>query len=231
MTLQGFRRKLKNFTFQRAYKKLAYRIRDNKIWSTRTDLLLSRPAGLPPPEARPFAGEIRAPREEELPACAADFKAPFGWADAQRDILRRRENLALFGWLDGTCVFRCYLQHGGSCSHGGHTVMQFADNESYIGPAFCVPAARRKGFHEAVLRHLCTAFPDRSLYCEVRPDNIPSLRGFYRTGFRPVFRLTVKKRFFRSTLDKIPITEEEAEAMIASARSQNNHHYSYEYNI
>lgn len=226
MTFYVFYRKLRNFTFSRAWRKLVNIIRANGIWSTDTILFLIRPAGLPEPEARPFAGEIRVPTEAELPACAADLKTAFGWDAAQRSILRQGE-LVLFGWLDGTCVFHSYLQYGGIYDHRGHAV-RFADNEAYIHNVFCVPAARRKGFHEAALRHMCAACPDRVLYTQAVEDNVPSLRGFYRAGFRPVFRHTVKKRFFHHTVSKVMIGEEEAEALIALARSQNGYQYKKE---
>lgn len=213
MTFQVFRRKLRNFTFQKAYRRPRYR-----LWSTHSILLLVRPANAPvdPFPSKPCIGELRFVTEEDLPDCAA-FEDPAHYVPVYREMLRRGD-LVLFGYLDGTCVFRCCLQCGGPILYQGYTERELAANEAYVHYVFCAPAARRKGFHKAALRYLRAACPGRVLYAQVMEDNIPSLRGFFRTGFRPYSRLTVKNRLFRSVLTEIPLAEEEVEALMALAR-------------
>lgn len=210
MTAQGFRRKLRNFTFQKAYHKL-----QRGVWSTGSGLLLARSIGLPEPEERPFTGEIRAVTEADLPDCAV-FEDAAHYIPVYRRALEKGD-LVLFGYLNGVCVFRCCLQKSGSIAYREHIVRELTAGEAYVHYVFCASWARRQGFHEAALRYLCAACPDRVLYAEVKENNIPSLRGFFRVGYRPYSRLTVKKRFFRSTLTEAIFTEAEAAAILKSA--------------
>lgn len=209
MTSQVLRRKLKHFTLQKACRKLKYR-----LWFTDSILLLTRPAGPPaePSPRKPFAGEIRCVTEADLPDCAA-FENPDRYVPIYRSMLKRGD-LALFGYLDGRCVFRSFLQRSGPLAFQEHTVRELAAGKGYVHYIFCAPDARRKGFHEAALREMCRICPDRTLYAEVKEGNIPSLRGFFRSGFAPAARLTAKNRFFRSMMAETPLSVEETAAIL-----------------
>jgi len=215
MRLRSFLQKLRRLTPQEVWG----RFREG-LWSTDSILLLTRPAGPPGAEARPFAGELRIVTEKDLSDCAA-FEDAAHYVPVYRDMLRRGD-FVLFGYLDGACVFRHCLQLSGPFSFKGHPVRDLAPNEAYVHYGYCAPNARGNGFHQASLSRFPREFPTRTLYALVKEDNEKSLRGCFRTGYRPYSRLTAKSRFFHSSCSEVPLTAEEVDLLTALVRPENN---------
>ena len=210
---------------QRLTLKKAWNYLRNGLWFTDSTLLLVRPAGAPvnPVPSKPCTGEIRLATESDLPDCAS-FEDAAHYVPIYRDMLRRGD-LVLFGYLDSRCVFRCCLQRNSMVTFAGHPVRSLAAEEGYVHYVLCAPWARKKGFHEAALRRLCLICLDHALYAEVKEDNIPSLRGFYRNSFRPAARLRARNCFFHRTFSEVPFSNAEADALIKRTLSQSSSVY------
>lgn len=217
MTFQVFCQKMKNFTFQRAYHKLQYR-----IWSTGSILLLVRPANAPvdPFPCKPCAGELRAVTEADLPDGAA-FEDPAHYLPVYKKMLERG-GVIHFGYLGGKCVYRHAATFSGTLDFRGCVVRRLGEKEMFTHFSYCAPEARGGGWQTESLREFFRLFPGYRSYTCVKDDNFPSLIPCFRAGYRPYSRITVKKRFFRSALTETPLTEEEAEDLLALARPQNN---------
>jgi hypothetical protein len=74
-----------------------------------------------------------------------------------------------------------------------------------IGNCFTDEEYRGQGLYPAVLRRIRADFPDRAFVVFVEPDNVASVRGLERAGFRRLYEF-VMYRFFGICLHKRKVT-------------------------
>lgn len=216
MTLQSFLQKLRCLSPHKVYQFLK-----DRIWSTDSILLLIRPAGrsLETVPQRSFPGTLLTVTETQLSDCAA-FEDAARYVPIYRNMLRRGD-IVQFGYWEGRCVFRHCLMLSGSFFFGNHAVRTLKGNEVYIHYAFCAPQARGNHFHTESIRRFCSLYPDHTVYTMVKKEKLLSLRGYIRNGLIPHSRITVKNRFFCSTLYEIPLSAQEVAAIEHAALGQN----------
>ena len=181
------------------------------MWSQRDALLLVRPAGKPT-------------RMDLLESCPAEFR-PITM-DNLRDCLEfesqsyipvYRNMLAKgydghFGYMDGQCVYRAWVQRSGKIDFDGCTVMTLDEQEWYSCYVYCAPDARGNGLQAASIADTVRRFPEQTGYSIVLPEKPRSLSNYLKNGFTPKLRLTVKNRFLRRTLIKRELSTEEVDS-------------------
>lgn len=181
----------------------------HRLWSTSQTLLLLRPANAPLPEQtwKPCPGEFRDVTEENINDCG-QFENAVHYVPIYREMLKQGD-VVHFGYLNGKCVFRHCMQRSGSFYEDGCLVHTLGADEAFIHYVFCSPNARGLGFHTEGTRRFCEQLLAHSFYTCVKPDNFPSLHGFFLSGFQPYSLLTVKNRFLFRRLHEHILTPEE----------------------
>lgn len=205
--------KLQHFTFQKVWSRFK-----NDLWSTDSILLLVRPANAPvaPFPSKPCIGELRLVTEDHLPDCAA-FENAAVYVPIYQKMLRQGD-LVHFGYLNGKCVYRHAAKTSGILVFSGHTVRCLGEKELITHFSYCDPSARGGGWQTESLREFFRVRFDSTSYTLILEDNYSSLISCFRAGYQPYSRLTVKKRFFRSTLSETPLTEKEISALLTLVR-------------
>lgn len=97
----------------------------------------------------------------------------------------------LFGYFEGRCVYRIWAKMGGTERYLKKTVLKIKDNEAYIHYVFTDEKARGNGIHTLGVKNLCEMFPDKRWLTLVMPNNIASIRGFEKNGFKKELRIDV----------------------------------------
>lgn len=213
MTLETIFKNLRHFTFPKAWKYLK-----TSIWFTNSILLLVRPAGSPvdPFPSKSCAGELRLATEKDLPDCAS-FQNPAVYIPIFRKMLHRGD-MVHFGYLDGKCVYRHVATSSENVCFDGHIVRRLGEREMMTYYSFCDPIARGGGWMtESLRKFFCSRF-DCTFYSLVLENNYASLISSFRAGYCPCSRLTVKNRFFHSTLLETPLSNEEVERFMGLVR-------------
>lgn len=119
----------------------------NHLWSTKSTLLLVRPAGKPLDETqhKPCDGILRPVTEENIQDCAA-FENPSHYVPIYRSMLKNGDQV-FFGYLGEKCVFRCATMHKGEITLADNSFHSLQEGELLIHYSFCAPAARGHGLH------------------------------------------------------------------------------------
>lgn len=188
-----------------------YRAIRRRIWSNNSILLLVRSAGKPlHKEERPFLGEFCQITEQNIGDCAT-FESPSQYIPIYQKRLKRGD-YGQYGYLNGTCVYREWIQQSGVILFDGCTVLELRDHECCSEYVFCAPSARGNGFQAASGAHLISLFPEWTFYTMVLPEKPISLMNYMRNGYEIHSLLTVKNRFFRRKLTEEVLSSEEAAA-------------------
>ncbi len=95
-------------------------------------------------------------------------------------------NVVVYGYRrkDNKCFVRACVQLHGEIVSDGCYVKKLNDNEGYIHYVFCNAADRGNGSHNSIVSFICEYLKGYTLYSIVKNDNIASLKGFYRNGFK-----------------------------------------------
>lgn len=183
----------------------------HRLWSTNTILLLVRPIGKPLDDSfhKPCPGEFCPITAKNIEDCAS-FENAEHYVPIYREMLSNGD-YGHYGYLDGECVFREWVQVSGTFCFEGCPVRLLSENQGYIHYAYCTPEARGNGFMTRGVFLLTQAYLDRQLFALVREDNLPSLKSLRRNGFEIYSKLTVKNRFFRRKLTEILIINDYSE--------------------
>ena len=185
-----------------------------RIWSDSEILLLVRPAGKPLDDTKrkPCPGEFRMVTEENIQDCA-DFEDAVKYVPIYRGMLESGD-YGQYGYLNGNCVYREWLQRTGDLVFDGCKVRALRENECISHYVFCAPDARGKGFQAASGAHLISLFPEKVFYTMVLPEKPVSLKNYLQNGYEIRSLLTVKNRFFRRTLMETPLSAEDVLAYL-----------------
>ena len=107
-----------------------------------------------------------------------------------------------FGYIDGKCVYRAWVQHSGEIEFDGCMVMTLGQDEWYSCYVYCAPTARGNGLHGASIADTVRNSQNGTGYTIVLPEKPWSMNNYLKNGFYPKLRFTVKNRFFRRTITK-----------------------------
>ncbi len=120
-----------------------------------------------------------------------------------------RGDYGQFGYLNGKCVYRAWLQRSGDIEFQGCSVLTLKEREGYSCYDYCAPSARGNGFQAAGIARVIQKFPELTIYTLILPTKPWSLRNYLRNGFEPQSLITVKRRFFYKKLVNKTISLEE----------------------
>ena len=185
-----------------------------RIWSQRDALLLVRPTDVPvePSLIEACPGTFVPVSEENLHDCAA-FEDRAHYVPTYRKMLEAG-SFGHFGYLDGTCVYREWLQQKGEVLFDGCPVLQLRENEGYSCYVFCDPRARGNGFQAAGIAHMAQRFPELTFYTIVLTEKKITRKNYLKNGYVPHTLITVKNRFFHRTLTRKELSPEEAKTYL-----------------
>lgn len=103
-------------------------------------------------------------------------------------------DLVVFAYrkADNKCIARACVQLHGKIVSEGSVERTLGRNEGYVHYVFCKSSDRGHGVHNNMINFICKYLKEYSLYAIVKENNTPSLKGFYRNGFKNIELLTQK---------------------------------------
>lgn len=111
-------------------------------------------------------------------------------------------DIGQYGYLNGKCVFRSWLQCSGEIKFKGCTIHSLKENEFNSHYTFCAPEARGNGFQYEGIRQLLNMYPDGVFYSMVLPEKKISLNNYKENGFKVYQQIRVENRFFQRRLKR-----------------------------
>lgn len=178
------------------------------MWSQRSILLLTRPAWktLDKDKIKFCPGEFRLVDNNNLLDCLKFDD--FTHIKTYKKMLKNGDS-GQYGYLNGVCVYREWIQKSGDVIFDGCKVFALKDKEGQSCYNYCTPSARCNGFQSAGLAFQIKLYPEMTLYSMVLPENKVSLANFLNVGYEIQSIITVKNRiFFRSLKEEVLSMEE-----------------------
>lgn len=171
----------------------------HRFYSNSEILLLVRKPQKITQESKDFSGVFRMITENNIKDCVNFEDASF--VTIYKNMLAKG-NIGHYGYLNGECVFRSWLQCSGDIKFEGCIVHHLKENEYNSYFTFCAPEARGNRFQYESISQWIHMYPDGRFYAMVLPQKEISLNNYKRNGFKVYQLIRVENRLFQRRLKK-----------------------------
>lgn len=172
----------------------------HRIYSDSEILLLKRePNETRNKRRKDFSGVFCQVTEDNIKDCLSFEDASF--VSIYRSMLMNGD-IGQYGYLNGKCVFRSWLQCSGKIKFEGCTVHRLKQNEYNSHYTFCAPEARGNGFQYESIHQLICMYPKGVFYSMVLPEKEISLKNYKENGFKVYQLIRVENRLFQRKLKR-----------------------------
>lgn len=171
----------------------------HRLYSNSEILLLVRKPQESVKKEKDFPGVFCIVSEDNIKDCLNFEDASF--MAAYRNMLLKGD-IGHYGYLNGKCVFRSWLQCSGDIKFEGCTVYRLKENEYNSHFTFCAPEARGNGFQCESISQWIHMYPDGIFYSMVLPEKEISLNNYKRNGFKVCQLIRVENRLFQRRLKR-----------------------------